>query len=405
MDSDHRNAINLFSEENEILLNPRWPKKDYDHLFSLAENVQEERKLNAHVWIATSGSTAESVAGTKLVAISKQALKSSALAVNQHLRSDSEDVWAQVLPTFHVGGLGIEIRAALSGARVVSALREYKKNTSAEELLTELRWDVNHFYEVLKKEKCTLSALVPAQVYDLVSQSLRAPSTLRAIVIGGGAFEPELYKKARDLGWPVLPSYGMTETASQIATASLESLKNLNDFPEVTLLPHAQAERTREGFLRIKASSLFTCYAQNTLQGIQHWDPKVDGWFTTEDKGDVVGRTLVIEGRSKDYVKIGGEGTNLARLRSLLETCALAIRTDWATRLVLVDMPSERLGSEIHLVSLLSEEETSEVVRAYTEKVLPFEKIRKIYYLNEIPRSDLGKVLWGELRFKLRNNS
>lgn len=421
MVSTRRNTIDIYSEDNEILLNPRWPKKDYDQLFSLAKKVQEERKLKSHVWIATSGSTAESVAGTKLVAISKQALRNSAISVNHHLQSDSSDIWAQVLPTFHVGGLGIEIRAALSGAKVASALKAGENNSepnfprqsmefSKGHQLSdpsnsniEQRWDATRFCEVISKEKCTLSALVPAQVYDLVSKSLRAPASLRAIVVGGGAFELELYKKARDLGWPLLPSYGMTELASQIATASLDSLKILNEFPEVRLLSHVQAERNDEGFLRIKATSLFTCYAQNTLQGIRHWDPKgVEGWFTTEDKGDVVCRNLIIEGRSKDYVKIGGEGTNLARLRSVLEACALAIKPGWVTNLALLDMPSDRLGSEIHLVSLLSAEETSKVVGLYAEKVLPFEKVRKVYYLNEIPRSDLGKVMWGELLHKLR---
>lgn len=426
MVSSNRYTIDLNSEENEILLNPRWPKKDYDQLYALAKKVQEERKLKSHVWISTSGSTAESIAGTKLVAISKQALRNSAISVNHHLQSDSSDIWAQVLPTFHVGGLGIEIRAALSGAKVVSALKTGENNSEPNfprqsmefskgyrlsdrsNSNIEQRWDATQFCKVISKEKCTLSALVPAQVYDLVSKSLRAPASMRAIVVGGGAFEPELYNKARDLGWPLLPSYGMTETASQIATASLDSLKSLNEFPEVRLLSHVQAARNDDGFLRVKSTSLFTCYAQNTFQGIRHWDPKVDGWFTSEDKGDVVcrnssGDVLVIEGRSKDYVKIGGEGTNLARLRSVLENCCLAVQPEWATKLALLDIPSERLGSEIHLVSLLSDEETTKVISRYAEKVLPFEKIRKIYYLNEIPRSDLGKILWGELRCKLQN--
>lgn len=403
MVSNKKNTVDLFSEGNEILLNPRWPKADYDTLFSLAEKVQNERELVGHVWIATSGSTAESIVGTKLVALSKQALRASAASVNKHLRSDSADVWAQVLPTFHVGGLGIEIRAALSGAKIVSALKPQSASLQLSEQLLELRWDPVYFFEILEKEKCTFSALVPAQVYDLVSLQLKSPSSLRAIIVGGGAFEPELYRRARELGWPVLPSYGMTETASQIATASLDSLKHQGDFPELGLLSHAQAERNDEGFLQVQATSLFSCYAQNTPQGIRHWDPKKEGWFITEDKGEVICGNLIIEGRSKDYVKIGGEATNIARLRSVLEASALAIKPDGALKLALLDMPSERLGAEIHLVSLLSEEETSKVVCAYAEKVLPFEKIRKIYYLQDIPRTDLGKILWGRLRAQLKS--
>lgn len=382
-----KNELDLASCKNEILLNPRWPKEDYEKLWSLATHVQEERKLQGHVWIGTSGSTADSVAGTKLVALSKQALLNSAKSVNTHLQSTSQDVWTQVLPHFHVGGLGIEVRASLVNARVVPALKEQ-------------RWDVHHFYEVLNSEKCTLSALVPTQVYDLVTHSYKAPSSMRAIVVGGGVFEAELYKKARALRWPVLPSYGMTETASQIATASLQSLEQ-PEYPPMGLLSHAQAQRNSEGFLRVHATSLFTCYAQNTSEGRKSWDPKIGGWFTTEDRGELIDGALHIEGRSKDYVKIGGEGTNVARLRSVMENVALQMNASWPSQLAVLDMPSDRLGSEIHLVSQLSEADTKKVVQLFSEKVLPFEKVRKIHYVKEIPRSDLGKVLWGELRKQL----
>lgn len=382
-----KNELDLASSKNEILLNPRWPKEDYEKLWSLATHVQDERKLQGHVWIATSGSTADSVTGTKLVALSKQALLNSAKSVNTHLQSTSQDVWTQVLPHFHVGGLGIEVRASLVNARVVPALKDQ-------------RWDVHHFYEILKSEKCTLSALVPTQAYDLVTHSYKAPSSMRAIVVGGGVFEAELYKKARSLGWPVLPSYGMTETASQIATASLQSLAQ-SEYPPIGLLSHAQVQNNADGFLQVHGTSLFTCYAQNTSEGMKSWDPKVNGWFTTEDRGELVDGALCIQGRSKDYVKIGGEGTNVARLRSVMENVALQMNASWPSQLAVLDMPSDRLGSEIHLVSQLSEADTEKVVQLFSEKVLPFEKVRKIYYVKEIPRSDLGKVLWGELRKQL----
>ncbi|UXR64911.1 AMP-binding protein [Bdellovibrio bacteriovorus] len=381
--------LDLHSEENEILLNPRWPQADYQALYQLARQTQESLQLQGHVWIATSGSTANSISATKLVALSKKALIASASAVNRHLQSHAQDVWTQVLPHFHVGGLGVEIRAALSGAKVVPALKDG-------------RWDVHHFYQTLINEKCTLSALVPTQVYDLVAQNYRCPSDLRAIVVGGGAFEMDLYQKARALGWPVLPSYGMSETASQIATASLASLKQSENFPEMGLLSHAKARLNEEGYLEVWAESLFSLYAQNTPEGPRHWSPRQDdGWFTTEDRGQVVDGNLKIEGRSKDYIKIGGEGTNVARLRSVLESCALQLNPDWPVKITVLDMPSDRLGAEIQAVSMLSEADTQKVLHLYAEKVLPFEKVRKIYYMSEIPRSDLGKILWAELRRKL----
>lgn len=380
-------VINLESDSNQILLNPRWPEEDSKSLRELAEWAQEQANLQAHVWIATSGSTADSYRTTKLVALSKKALTASATSVNQHLQSHRKDIWTQVLPTFHVGGLGIEVRAALCGARVISALKQQK-------------WDPHYFFQVLQAESCTLSSLVPAQVYDLVMEGFKAPASLRAVVVGGAALEQDLYFRARKLGWPLLPSYGMTETASQIATASLESLQK-DEYPAVQLLPHAQARQNQEGRLEVSGESLLTCYAQYQAEGSVVWDPKKAGWFTTEDQGQVFENTLKILGRGHDYVKIGGEAANVAQLRAVLESVVVSLHPEYRLQVTLLDMPSERLGREIHFISSLPKDITESIAKSFAEKVLPFEKGRKIHYVDVIPRSELGKILWTQLRSQL----
>lgn len=394
-------AIDLQTSENLILLNPRLAAEDYKTLYQVAEIAQNERQLKDHVWIATSGSTADSVSSTKLVAISKNALKASAIAVNDFLGITEQDIWAQVLPHFHVGGLGIEIRAKISNSKVINALDGEQNN----------KWDALLFYKTIQTHQCTLSALVPAQIYDLVNLKLKAPGSLRAIVIGGGAMDVNLYKQARQLGWPVLPSFGMTETSSQIATASLRSLDSLGsdaEYPDMQLIGHADVRTTTEGFLKIRGSSLFTCYAQKTAEGVKHWDPKLQGWFTSEDRGEVITsnnsdshKILKIFGRTVDYIKIGGEGSNVAALRTILEQVAQDLNPAWALKVCLLDMPSERLGAEIHMVTTLNSEEADLIAKKFCEKVMPYEKIRKIYFIDEIPRTDLGKIQWSLLKGKL----
>ena len=89
--------IDWTSGESYVLLNPRMPREEEARLRSLVIDLQ------AHVWLATSGTTG----ALKLAALSKNALLASAAAVNRHLASDAGDVWCCVLPGFHVGGLGI----------------------------------------------------------------------------------------------------------------------------------------------------------------------------------------------------------------------------------------------------------------------------------------------------------
>ena len=349
--------IDWTSGESHVLLNPRMPAEEEARLRSLVTDLQ------AHVWLATSGTT-----GTlKLAALSKDALLASAAAVNRHLASDARDVWCCVLPAFHVGGLGIFARASLSGARVIRT-----------------QWDAREF---AANGEMTLASLVPAQVSDLVELQLPAPSNLRAIVVGGGALPAALYERARALGWPLLPSYGMTETCSQVATATLSS-------PELRLLDHIEARAEDDGRLAFRGASLLTGYASE--HGLE--DPKTsDGWFVTEDLGSVDGcsdgRTLQVEGRRGDFVKIGGESVDLTRLDAILASIA-------GPHAAVVAVPEPRLGRVIHL-AIDPSVDSDGVLAAFNAAVHPFERARAIHRVAEIPRSPLGKLLRTKLLAKI----
>lgn len=336
--------IDWESDESHVLLNPRMPEEERRLLQSFVVD------LPAHLWLATSGTT-----GTlKLTALSKRAMLVSAAAVNRHLESDSRDVWCCVLPTFHVGGLGIYARAFLSGARVIAA-----------------QWDPRQFAAM---EEVTLASVVPAQVRDLVEAQLRAPQQLRAVVVGGGALDAVLYSDARELGWPVLPSYGMTETCSQVATATLAS-------PELVLLDHVEARTEADGCLSFLGESLLTGYG--TERGFI--DPKVNGWLVTEDLGAPEGRYLKVEGRRGDFVKIGGESVDLGRLDAILASVA-------GSQAAVLAVPHARLGHVIHLA--VTRALDADVVRsAFEERVHPFERARRVHVVDAIPRSSLGKLL------------
>ncbi|HVR40607.1 MAG TPA: AMP-binding protein [Thermoanaerobaculia bacterium] len=331
--------IDWQSDETHLLLNPRMPADERARLERLAAQFM----LPAHVLLATSGTTG----ALKLTALSKQALLASAAAVNRHLESTRDDVWLCVLPAFHVGGLGIYARAHLSGARVV----------------TEWAPDV------------TLVSLVPAQVSDFVREPRVAPQPLRAVVVGGGALDPAVFDDAIALGWPLHVSYGMTECCSQIATARCCD-------PELILLDHFEARVEDDGRLAFRGASTLTAYI--TDDGVI--DPKVDGWFVSEDLGSIEGRVLRVRGRVGEFVKIGGESVDLQRLDRILFEIAGA-------RAAVVAVPDARLGHVIHLVV----EGDGEFAAAFNERVLPFERARAVHRVPSIPRTPLGKLMRAKL--------
>ncbi|MEX2179647.1 MAG: AMP-binding protein [Gemmatimonadaceae bacterium] len=355
-----------------VLLNPRLPAGDEQQLRRL---VAESPALDAHVWLAASGSSGV----VRVVALSKLAMLASAAAVNQQVASDRRDRWLCVLPVFHVGGLAIHARAHLTGVPVLSA-----------------EWNASAFATTCAEERITLTSLVPAQVRDLVREKLRAPRTLRAIFVGGGRLASALHGDARRLGWTLLPSYGMTECASQVATATLDDPGAAE--PPLVLLPHLRARATDDGRLAFAGSSLLTGHAFERAGAVIFEDPKEDGWFLSEDVGRLVESgprpLLEIEGRSSEFLKVGGESTSLARLDAILAE-VLRAHPD-AADAALVAMPDERLGWVIHMAVVRSQGVES-IRRAFDERVLPFERVRQVYVVASIPRAALGKVLRHEL--------
>lgn len=358
------------SDQTYVLLNPRMPEIEKKQ----ADDIQKSLPhLPSHVWLLTSGSTARH----KWVALSKNAILTSAAAVNAHLESDRRDCWLNPLPRFHVGGLGILARSYLSGARSVDCAQS--------------KWNAQHFYARLLEEKATLTALVPAQIFDLIQLNVRAPTSLKAAIVGGGVLHPKVYEKAFELGWTLLPSYGMTECASQIATASLHECKN----PALKILPHFEVRIDHSGLIALKGESLLTGYAITNSKGLEFYDPKKNGWLITEDRGSVKGSFLEVHGREKSFIKIGGESVNFAQLELLLE--GLRIENSINVDVALVPMPDERLGHVIHLATTQVSSEVEKLINAFQLQVCPFEAIRKVHYISYIPRSAIGKIRYDKL--------
>ncbi len=162
-----------------------------------------------------------------MVVLRKRALRISAEAVNDWVGVGAGSVWGLALPVCHVGGFGVVARGYFAGCEVVSF---------------EGKWGVDGFCEWVDKVGVTHVSLVPTQVHDLVAAGARGPGSLEVVLVGGGKLEVEAGRAARALGWPVLATYGMTETCSQVATQEVAALGE--DFAEggLGVLPEWERE-------------------------------------------------------------------------------------------------------------------------------------------------------------------
>ena len=150
--------------------------------------------------VYTSGTSGE----PKGVVLSYRNLLASAVGAAFHAGTLPGDRWLACLPLCHVGGLAILARSVLAGSAV---------------LLHE-RFDPAAVSLALDRDGITLASFVPAMLEQVLT--LRGdtppPPSLRAVLLGGAAASASLLERAAKAGWPLLPTYGLTEAGSQVAT-------------------------------------------------------------------------------------------------------------------------------------------------------------------------------------------
>ncbi|MEK7951216.1 AMP-binding protein [Luteolibacter soli] len=331
------------------------------------------------VFFRTSGST-----GTpKWIGLSRRSLLVSAAAVNRHLDVSASSCWALALPVDHVGGFGVAARVFESGCRLVEFGR---------------KWNAAEFAAWLASSGGTHLSLVPTQVHDLVAAGLRAPESLRAIVVGGGALAEATGRAARDLGWPVLASYGMTETCSQVATQGLELLDSSYHSLPIALLPCWEACVDDDGRILLKGEALFSGMLVSGEDGWKYEERRSE-WHVTSDSGRIEGRDVFLTGRADTHVKILGELVDPVAVET--ELLALSSRRDFAV----VAVADERAGNRLVLVHEGDAEGLSEAVDAYHLACPGFRRISGCLAVGRIARSPLGKTLRKELSQIVENRA
>lgn len=330
----------------------------------------------------TSGSTGEPAFVVQTLA----SLAASANTVNRWLGLGPEDVFFCPLPLGHVGGFGMWMRARCSGGRLV---------------VDDTKWDARNFFRRLEEEAATVISLVPTQVYDLVQTGLPCPSGLRVAVVGGGHLRSDLESEARQLGWPVLGSFGMTETCGQIATERPDLPDPGPDW--LPVIDGWEVATHDDGLLMVRGPGLLAGKIEcETGQWQLRTGRRHGPWFVTEDRADIrefSGRTwLRPRGRRDDAIKIRGELVSLAAAASEMEGLARGLGIPPAS-VAVIDQPDPRAGARLVLVGEPPARDRLPVLAELFNRRAPaFARIEHWHVLDSIPRSPLGKLRRSALR-------
>jgi O-succinylbenzoic acid--CoA ligase len=201
---------------------------------------------------------------------------------------------------------------------------------------------------------------------------LRNPPTLRWALLGGGPIPAALLDRAAEAGVPVAPTYGLTETCSQIVTfgVPLHGVDLRRQGPEHEIL--ARGPMVAPGAL------------------------SEDGWLHTGDLGafDERGR-LTIVGRRADTIISGGENVAPAEVEAvLLEHPAVADAGVFARA-------DAEWGEAVIAAVVLrdgGERLDADALRAHCAARLAAFKVPKAFEARAaLPRTESGKLLRRQL--------
>lgn len=300
----------------------------------------------------------------KGVRLARGALDAAAVASAAFLRHRADDRWLAVLPLCHVGGIQVLVRSAFVGASVHLVPG----------------FDVAVVERAVRR--CTLASVVSPMLRRLLDAGAD-PGALRAVLLGGGPVPPGLAEEAVDAGWPVLPTYGQTETVGQVATCPPATPGRKVARPlsgiEMRIVgdgggPVGAGE---VGVIEVRGPTLFTGYLGEP-------DRRPDAWHRTGDLGalDAIG-DLTVVGRADAVIVTGGENVHPDPVEAALLGAG-------ATDAAVIGLPDPVWGQVV--VALVVGADPGALEVAVRGAVPGFAVPRRWVVVDAIPRNEMGKV-------------
>lgn len=257
----------------------------------------------------------------------------SAVGSALNLGTLAHDRWLAVLPLFHVGGMSIVTRAAIYGITAI----------------VHDAFDAEAVNRAIDEEGVTMVSLVAVTLQrTLDARGDRPfPASLRSVLLGGGPAPRPLLERCAARGVPVVQTYGLTETTSQIATLAPEdALRRLGSagkplYPnELRIAPGDTGDRSGE--ILVRGPVVMAGYVNQpeaTARAL------ADGWLHTGDVGrlDDDGYLYVLD-RRDDLVVTGGENVYPAEVEAVLLAHPVVVEAgvigasdpEWGQRVVAV---------------------------------------------------------------------
>ncbi|WP_139220300.1 o-succinylbenzoate--CoA ligase [Gracilibacillus orientalis] len=311
---------------------------------------------------------------------------SSAIASALNLGLMSNDKWLACLPLFHIGGLSILFKSVIYGMPVY---------------LLE-RFDEEKVHNALMDRNVTIVSVVAVTCSRLLERLADGyyPSSFRCMLLGGGPAPKPLLEKAKEKHVPIVQTYGMTETCSQIATLNeADALRKLGSAgkPLFSASLQIQVNNTRAkpnqvGEIVVKGPMVTTGYYRREQANKESFQ---NGWFHTGDLGylDEEGFLFVVDRRS-DLIISGGENIYPAEVEEVL------LSFEGVQEAGVTAVEDSKWGQvPVAYVVTVNEMVTANQLLAHCrEKLASFKVPKQLYFRDQLPRNATNKLQRHRLR-------
>ena len=360
-----------------FLCNPDWSQQEWKQVFNLVQpdiilgiddNFSKssiadfQLPIPNGIMIPTGGSSGK----IKFAIHTWQTLTASVLGFTEYFQINTVNSFC-ILPLYHVSGLMQFIRCFTTKGKLV--ITESKK------------LEISQLPNINPSE--FFISLVPTQLERILQNPdlTQWLSRFATVLLGGAPPWDNLLIKARFHQIRLAPTYGMTETASQIATLKPDEFLQ-GKFNSGKILPHAKIIiDNKSKNIKIQSQSLALGYYPHIWEDADNF--AVDDIGFLDDQG-----YLHILGRNSDKIITGGENVYPIEVESairktnlVLDVCVIGIDDKyWGQALTAIYIPNNENISSLEIETQL-------------RKQLSKFKIPKYWIsLPGLPRNTQGKI-------------